>query len=595
MGINLGVGTQIGTGMMTSVGGATWTATGLTQEVSTGVDYTSGSGVFNWLGAGSAVYVGFTQARSIGVVGVYSIGGNVCVGAGDLVVVGAATSNNFGVAGIVAVGTNWFLGAGILVQIGCPFAINVGVLWATLIGIDSFVGGGTAVVGWSPASINVGKAYLNKNASLYVVNGAKVNPTVSTFKIDKAGNVVPWDKNKTRLLLAKEEEQEAVPPAVASLNILQGTDAVNQGNPSAMLAQLQGSALGKGMQPLETVYANVNGDGTTCNACDFQGDLATQFIGEAAGACSNTEGAAAACSLPGVQVTRGDGTTGPLPAWMLKAAGQFDRSSNETTLLDTSVVSTVFKVGCSPAAAKGATTALTRCLDAATVANAIKASLAADCARVNLQAKNAAMHPDIEMQDNWAESFADSAHTDVYDLAFTSHDAACTAHVTEWVKGFAPEEFLGTLDAPGDVQLEATGVALETVHNIKGMDMAGAAKQVLATMVAAVAETGMPTVLVQGTDEGSGSVVGRIALPQVASGSTANVALANFFEDKPVAMVLTTKCMAAAAKDTVVALGSFAPADQLNVPIPAGTRPGTYSLRATQNGLSWCSQPVDIY
>jgi len=572
------------------VGGATTTFTGLTQEVSTGVDYTSGSGVFNWIGAGSAVYVGFTQSRSIGAVGVYSIGGNVCMGAGDLVIVGAATTNNFGVAALVLVGANWFVGAGILVQIGCPFAINVGVLWATLIGIDGFVGAGQAVVGYSPYSLNVGKAYLNPNASLYVVNGAKVNPSVTNWKIDKAGNVVPWGKNKTRLLLAKEEEGEAVPPAATSLNILQGTN-VNQGNPGAMLAQLQGSALGEGMPLLETVYATVNGDGTTCNACGFQGDVAKEFMGEAAGACSKTEGAAAACSLPGVQVTRGDNTTGPLPAWMLKAAGQFDGSSNKTTLLDSSVVSTVFKVGCSPAAAKGATTALTRCLDAAAVANAIKASLATDCARVNLQAKNAAMHPDIEMQDNWAESFADSAHTDVYDLAFTTHDAACTAQVTEWVKGFAPEEFLDTLDAPGDVRLEATGVALETVHSIKGMDQAGAAKQVLANMVAAVAETGLPTVLVQG----SGSAVGRLALPKVASGSTANVALANFFKDKPVSMELTTKCTAAAAKDTVVALGSFAPADQLAVPIPAGTRPGTYSLRATQNGLSWCSQPVDIY
>ena len=588
MGINLGVGTQIGTGMMISTGAGTFTATGLTQEVSTGVDYTSGSGVFNWNGAGSAVYVGFTQSRSIGVVGVNSIGGNVCQGAGDLVVVGAATHNSFGVAGLVLVGVNWFVGAGIMVQIGCPFAINVGVLWATLIGVDGFVGAGTAVVGWSPFAINTGTAYLNKNAALYVVNGVKVPLTVSNFKVDKDGNIVPLGKSKTRLLLANEEEEKAVPPAMASLNILQGTN-VNQGNPSAMLAQLQGSALGKGSQPLETVYATVHGDGTTCNACGFEGDVATQFTGEAAGACSNTEGAAAACSLSGVQAARGDGTTGPLPAWMLKAAGQFDASTDKTTLLDSSVVSTVFKVGCSPAAAKGATTALTRCLDAAAVTNAIKASLATDCARVNLQAKNAAMHSEIEMQDNWAESFVDSAHTDVYDLTFTTHDAACTAQVTEWVKGFAPEKFLGTLDAPADVQLEATGIALETVHNVKGMDMATASKQVLANMMAAVADTGLPTVLVQG----SGSAVGRLALPQVAAGSTANVALANFFDDKPVAMELSTKCMAAAAKDTV-GLGSFAPADQLAVPIPAGTRPGTYSLRATQNGLSWCSQPVDI-
>lgn len=587
MGINLGVGTQIGTGMMISTGGGTFTATGLTQEVSTGVDYTSGSGVFNWNGAGSAVYVGFTQSRSIGVVGVYSIGGNVCQGAGALVVVGAATHNSFGVAGIVAVGTNWFVGAGVMVQIGCPWAINVGVLWATLIGVDGFVGAGTAVVGYSPFAINTGQAFLNKNPSIYVVNGVKVPLSVTNFKVNKDGIVPLGNKNKTRLMLAEGEEAEVVSPAGrSSLTILQGSN-VNQGNPSAMVAQLQNSALGAGANPVETVYATVNGEGTTCNACGFEGDLANQFAGEAAGACSNTEGAATACSLPGVQMTREDGTTGPLPAWMIKAAGLFDPSTNKTTLLDSSIVSTTFKVGCSPAGA----TALTSCLDAAVVANAIKASLPTDCARMNLQAKNAPMHSEIEMQDNVAESFADSAHTDVYDLAFTTHDAACTAQITEWVEGFAPETFLGTLAAPADVKLDATGVALEAVHEIKGMDLAGASKQIFANMMAAVSDTGLPTVLVQG----SGSSLGRLALPQVESGSTATVALANFFEDKPVTMELTTKCMmAAAAKDAAVALGSFAPADQLAVTIPAGTAPGTYSLRATQNGLSWCSQPVDI-
>ncbi|KAM3568465.1 hypothetical protein VYU27_009412 [Nannochloropsis oceanica] len=594
MGINLGVGTQIGTGMMVSVGGGTVTATGLTQEVSSGADFTAGSGVFNWNGAGSAVYVGFTQSRSIGAVGVYSTGGGVSMGSGDLVIVGAATANNFGVASVVLIGANWFLGAGILVEIACPFTINAGVLFATLIGIDGFVGAGTAVVGWSPHSINVGKAYLNPNASLYVVNGAKVNPAVTSFKIGKGGSVTPLGKNKTRLLLPEEEEVVAS-AAVASLNILKGANTVNDGTPSPLLAQLQNSALGEGMLPFETVYANVNGDGTTCNACGFEGDMATQFIGNAAGACSNTESAGASCSLPGVQVMRGDGQTGPLPSWMLKAAGHFDKSSGKTTPLDTSIISAVFKVGCSPTAAKDATTTLTHCLDAAAVINAIKASLGTDCARMNLQAKNAMMHPDIDMQDNWANYFADSAHTDVYDLAFTTHDAACTTQVTEWVKGFAPEEFLGTLDAPGNVKLEATDVTLEMQHFVRGMDLHGAAKEVLANMVAAVADTGLPTVLVQGMDEGTGSAVGRFALPKVASGSTANVALANFFDDKPVAMELTTKCMAVAAKDAVVALGSFKPADQLAVQIPAGTSPGTYSLRASQNGLFWCSQPIDVY
>ncbi len=588
--INLGLGTQIGTGMMIGLGGGTMTATGLSQEVSSGVDFTTGSGILNWNGAGSAVYVGHTESRSLGVASAYSIGGSVATGAGDMVLIGAASATQFALAAVTLVGGNWFLGAGTLVQIGCPFTLNVGLLWAVLIGIDSFVGAGTAVISASPAQIWTSKAsWLNPGASLYFVNGAKVNPTITSFKIGKNGTVTPLKhaKNKTRLLEAGE--MMAV-PAVASLQILQGTDAVDPGKPNAMLQKLEGSALGQNMQHVDPVYAVVNGDGTTCNTCGFKGDVASEFVGEAAGACSAVEGAGGACSLASVQVTRPDGTKGPMPAWMLKVAGQFDESTKKTTLLDTDLVTTVFKVGCSPA---DKTTALTGCVDATAVAEAIKASLPTDCARVNLNAKNAAYHPEIETVDNFAEKISGSAHTDVYDLTFTSHDKACTAQVTEWVKGFAPEEFLGTLDAPADVTLEATDVALNTVHSVKGMNMASAAKEVLANMVAAVGDTGLPTVLVQGTD--GGNAMSRLALPQVASGSTANVALANFFDDKPVTMELTTKCLAAATKDTALALGSFAPADQLAVPIPAGTSPGTYSLRATQNGLSWCSQPVDVY
>jgi hypothetical protein len=30
------------------------------------------------------------------------------------------------------------------------------------------------------------------------------------------------------------------------------------------------------------------------------------------------------------------------------------------------------------------------------------------------------------------------------------------------------------------------------------------------------------------------------------------------------------------------------------VKLPANLKPGTYSVKATQNGIGWCSQPVDV-
>lgn len=124
-------------------------------------------------------------------------------------------------------------------------------------------------------------------------------------------------------------------------------------------------------------------------------------------------------------------------------------------------------------------------------------------------------------------------------------------------------------------------------------------------MAAAAAETGLPTVLVNGAAAGAdkiekatASTVNRLALPKLIAGGEAVVALANFYQTQPVTIAITTNCIlgiaATAAEGPVVALGSYAPVDQISVPIPETTVPGTYSLRATQNGLSWCSQPVDI-
>jgi len=226
---------------------------------------------------------------------------------------------------------------------------------------------------------------------------------------------------------------------------------------------------------------------------------------------------------------------------------------------------------------------------------------------VNLQNKYAATHPEIEANDNWAEAFAGSAHTDVLDLSFISHNAACTAAVTAWLGKFTPETFLTMLGevVPAGVHVDATDLVVTQVHNVKEMDLAGAATQMFEVMAAAAAETGLPTVLVNGAAAGADkeekattSTVNRLALPKLIAGGEALMALANFYQAQPISMALTTKCILGMAatyfKDSVVSLGFFAPVDQVSVPIPANITAGTYSLRATQNGLSWCSQPVDI-
>lgn len=70
----------------------------------------------------------------------------------------------------------------------------------------------------------------------------------------------------------------------AAFNVLQGRNAVNDGTPSPFVSQIQASAVGKGMEPLDVAFASVNG-ATTCNACGFEGDVATEFIGDGACIC----------------------------------------------------------------------------------------------------------------------------------------------------------------------------------------------------------------------------------------------------------------------------------------------------------------------
>jgi len=276
----------------------------------------------------------------------------------------------------------------------------------------------------------------------------------------------------------------------------------------------------------------------------------------------------------------------------------YDPFSGKTDWIDTSVVTSVLKVGCSEDHLTATAAVVpTTCVDTARVLEALRRSVNTvgnGCARMNLQNKYAATHPEIEANDNWAEAFAGSAHTDVLDLSLISHNAACTAAVTAWLGKFSPETFLTMLGevAPAGVHVDATDLAVTQVHNVKEMDLAGAAKLMFEVMAAAAAETGLSTVLVNGAAAGADkeekattSTVNRLALP--IAGGEALVALANFYQAQPISMALTTKCILGMAstsfKDSVVALGSFAPVVAVFVSI----RPGhmeTGEMREREEG-----------
>ena len=84
-----------------------------------------------------------------------------------------------------------------MVDIASPFTKNVGLLWATFVGIDGFVGAGAAIIAASPSFINVGKGWINPNAAMYHVNGARVSTTLKSFRVGKDGVAQPL---KTRAL-----------------------------------------------------------------------------------------------------------------------------------------------------------------------------------------------------------------------------------------------------------------------------------------------------------------------------------------------------------------------------------------------------------
>eukprot|EP00624_Nannochloropsis_granulata_P006180 evm.model.NODE_44893_length_9735_cov_35.126759.3 len=187
----------------------------------------------------------------------------------------------------------------------------------------------------------------------------------------------------------------------------------------------------------------------------------------------------------------------------------------------------------------------TTCLDTVRVIEVLRQSMSTvdgGCARVNLQNKDAATHPEIEANDKRAGVFRGSAHTDILDLSFITHHAACTAVVTAWIENFNPEKFLTMLGkvAHAGVHLDAVDLAMTNVHSTKGTDLAGSMN-----------ETGLSTVLVNGAAVGASkkekatiaSKVNIWALPKIAAGKEALVAVANFYQAQPVTMSLTSKCV----------------------------------------------------
>jgi hypothetical protein len=349
-------------------------------------------------------------------------------------------------------------------------------------------------------------------------------------------------------------------------------------------------------------YASVNGP-VACNTCGFAGAVAEEFVGEAAAQCANSEGAD--CTLEGVKVLGFDGQAGgSLPGWALQAGRLFDMETDTLTgLLDSEVVTATIDVACPADQAAG-------CVSQGALEEAIKVSLGSDCARVNVEgADKNVKHPAlallgaglIPMRARKLEAAA-GGKTGAFDVAFTTHDAACTTLVTEWVKSASAEK----LGLPG---IDKAVGEYTATYAAKGMGAAEAAQAALPAVVSAMRTGVVPGVFVaEGASSTAGSdakfVPGRMALPTLAQGGDAVVALTGFVPNKPVTFSVTNKCLAAGAAKALagsveaVPVGEFTPTAKgaVNVPfkVPAELPKGTYSVRAEQGGLGFCSQPFQV-
>lgn len=466
------------------------------------------------------------------------------------------------------------------------------------------------MVAGAPAAVNAGVAYLNKGVSQYFINGQRVAANVSAFSTAKNGTIVP-KKFKVRALLDSVDAiatgvaatgQALAAPAASgdptSFIVLDGEnkplDAIAE--PSDFVKAVKAGPLGAVAAPMEPIpYATVDG-AAACNACGFAGAVAEEFVGAGAGACTS-EGAD--CTLEGVKVLGFDGQAGgSLPSWALQAGQLFDMETDTLTgLLDSQVVTATLDLGCAP-------TAGSACVSQAALEEAVKASLGSDCARLNVEQfdKNA-KHPALALLGagilpTRARKLEGAPVTEAFDLAFTTHTPECTALVTEWVKSVSAEQ----LKLPG---VDKAAAEYGATYTAKGMGAAEAAQATLPAVVSAMRTGVVPGVLVSAADDKLSP--GRMALPTLAQGGDAVVALTGFVPNKPVSFSVTNKCLAAPAAKALgdkvgtvenVAVGEFTPTAKgaVNVPftVPAELPAGTYSVRAEQSGLGFCSQPFQI-
>jgi hypothetical protein len=481
------------------------------------------------------------------------------------------------------------------------------------------------VVAGAPAAVNTGVVWLNKQASQYWINGHRVPADVSAFSTAKEGTIVPtkYKTPKELLRMLNTAAMDGIGTTVgavvdamagadlsgerpvASFTVLDGENAYDKGTPNDFVKIVQSGPLGAvaarqdPANVVKPVYASVNG-AVQCNACGFNGALAQEFVGESAAACMNPQEGAGACTLEGVQVLGADGQAGLLPSWAVQAGKLYDTEVGALTgLLDSQVVTGTLRLGCSGAAGDKA------CVAPAEVEEAIKAALGSDCARVNVQAHDQnKLHPALAVLGEGvlstvnaddalaAAKLEGSERTEAFDVAFTTHTPECTAHVTEWLQGFQAEQLVAPLGAKGVQQAAAD---YSSTYTAKGMDAMQAAQAVLPAVVSAMRAGAVPGVLVSAAD---GAGAARMALPSLEKGDDAVVALTGFMPGKPVAFEVTAKCMALGSQDEAVPLGQFTPTEKgaVNVPftVPTDLPKGTYSVRAVQNGLGFCSQPFQV-
>lgn len=142
------------------------------------------------------------------------------------------------------------------------------------------------------------------------------------------------------------------------------------------------------------------------------------------------------------------------------------------------------------------------------------------------------------------------------------------------------------------IKIDTSAAEFDTVHTVPGMQFAQATAQ-LRDIVAATASNGgmVPAVVVSPNT----ATASALSMPTLAAGSKVPITLSGFSPNKPVSFEITKKCLS--TKDGVDA-GSFTPntASEVgtSINLPASLSSGTYSVKATQQNLVWCSQPFDV-